>query len=207
MAKSKLRARVRKIDMVEINQQLAREPKMDRIARGRAVDRFDKAKSKLIEEYSNHPVTQEIIMGPRADNISNTLGGYGNIFSFFGFNAGDDPANKIYELLQSFRVKNRQKPAKARGKKSIIFSYPTTAPSYRELEAQTPLPWENKSWLTAVSAGLSGFGHYVSSLKKRKRGSRSEYAVQSTKKFRTGKFRTVSYFQKMYNNFIKNLGQ
>jgi len=207
MARFKLRARVRKIDMVEINQQLSREPQMDRIARRKAVERFESAKSELIQNYANHPVTQEIVMGPRADNISNTLGGYGNIFSFFGFNEGDDPANKVYELLKSFTVKKRQQPPKAKGKKSITFTYPTSVPAYDELEDQTRLPWVNRSWLTAVSAGLSGFGYYVSSLKKRKKGSRSGYGVQSKNKFRAGKFNPVSYFQKMYNNFIKSLGQ
>ena len=52
---------------------------------------FEKVKSEMIEEFLDHKVTQEIIAGPTADNISGTLGGYGNLFSYIGFNEGDEP--------------------------------------------------------------------------------------------------------------------
>jgi len=53
----------------------------------------------MISEFLNHPITVEIKTGPYAENISGTLNGYGNLFSFIGFSDGDDPINPIEGLL------------------------------------------------------------------------------------------------------------
>ena len=60
---------------------------------------FNKIKREMISEFLNHPITVEIKTGPYAENISGTLNGYGNLFSFIGFSDGDDPINPIEGLL------------------------------------------------------------------------------------------------------------
>ena len=47
-------------------------------------DKFNAIKNQLIQEFLNHPITQEIKAGPNASNSSGTLNGKGNLFSFIG---------------------------------------------------------------------------------------------------------------------------
>ena len=65
---------------------------------------FLKKKSQMIADFLNHPVTQEIKGGIGATNISGTLGGVTNLFSFIGFEQGDDPITPIVEMLQSTTI-------------------------------------------------------------------------------------------------------
>ena len=63
-----------------------------KLVRDIAVDEANKvlerAKKIAIKEFNTHPVTRELRAGPEAQNVSNTLGGRGNLFSFIGFMSG-----------------------------------------------------------------------------------------------------------------------
>ena len=74
----------------------------------RIIAAFEKIKKEMIEEFLAHPVSVEILGGPNAENTSETLGGYGNLFSFIGFNEGDSPLQPIIDFLES---KNIIKPS------------------------------------------------------------------------------------------------
>ena len=51
-----------------------------------ARQRLESIKARMIEEFIDHPVSQEIAAGAGATNSSGTLtGGYGNLFTFIGF--------------------------------------------------------------------------------------------------------------------------
>ena len=54
----------------------------------------------MLLEFNSHPVTKEIEAGPRAQNISGTLGGAGNLFSFIGFDDGDNPIAPVRRILE-----------------------------------------------------------------------------------------------------------
>ena len=60
-------------------------------------EQFEEKKAQLIENFEKHPVTQEI-SNPNSSNISNTLGGYGNLYGFLGFEE-DDPTSSVEEVL------------------------------------------------------------------------------------------------------------
>ena len=60
---------------------------------------FQMIKKELISDFNRHPVTVEIEAGPRASNTSGTLGGYGNLFSYIGFNESDRPTDAIRNQL------------------------------------------------------------------------------------------------------------
>ncbi len=47
------------------------------------IKNFEIIKNQMIKEFLNHPVTKEILAGPTAENISETLGGNGNLFLLF----------------------------------------------------------------------------------------------------------------------------
>jgi len=50
---------------------------------------FEKAKAKLLRDFETHSVTQELGGKEGSSNLSMTLGGEGNLYSFIGF-AGED---------------------------------------------------------------------------------------------------------------------
>ena len=72
----------------------------ERIARMK----FEQIKREMIKEFLNHPVTKEIKEGPQAQNISNTLGGYGNLFSYNGFYEGEDPVEPVLEEFEKSTI-------------------------------------------------------------------------------------------------------
>ena len=60
-------------------------------------EQFEENKLQLIENFQDHPVTQEI-SNPNSSNISNTLGGYGNLYGFLGLE-DDDQTSPVEEVL------------------------------------------------------------------------------------------------------------
>ena len=82
----------------------------------RAERHFKKAHVKLMEEFEKHPVTKELRQGPFGGNPSRTLGGYGNLYSFIGFQ-GEDPTAIVSAVLKSStKLDRRTGAAKKKGK-------------------------------------------------------------------------------------------
>ncbi|MCX5658064.1 MAG: hypothetical protein NTZ48_07615, partial [Candidatus Omnitrophica bacterium] len=61
-----------------------RSASVKRAAYNKAYGMFYYAKTSMMDEFDESLITQEIQAGPRAENISDTLGGYGNLYSFIG---------------------------------------------------------------------------------------------------------------------------
>ena len=74
------------------------------------VKKYETTKQEFFDEFDSHPVTQEISSGPKASNISNTLNGIGNLFSFIGFSSSTDPIKDLASILkQNFSIKEKRK--------------------------------------------------------------------------------------------------
>jgi hypothetical protein len=131
----------------------------------------------LLRAFEDHPITKEIDSGPGASNSSATLGGYGNLFTFIGFDRGGDPISPIRALLaKSIRVISTRKQ---RNRLGLILKF--TVPTEEEIAAVSPLPWATGSWVEAVEKGISGVGRYLySSNKGRFITSRSGQAIEAT---------------------------
>lgn len=158
---------------------------------------FDRAKTKLLQEFNQHKVTREIEGGPNASNISDTLGGYGNLFSYIGFNSNDKPTHIIRSKLNDTRLGsiNFSKD----GSFNVVSLYPTA----REIFSVTPLPWaEGRSWAEGIEKGIAGFGMY---LNKTYSNSKSGKGLQTDNKIRSGKFENTSYISKLINDFERDL--
>lgn len=150
-------------------------------------------------EFSTHPVTQEIAGGATAKNISGTLGGYGNLFSFIGFPSGSDPVGIIKQLWKTVKFEGLKK-IDYKGKK-LVFQYDISIPSAKDFEDNSPIPWASgRSWLSGISKGISGLGLYLN----KDGGGRSKGGIQVKTKIRGSKMAPVPYFTTIYNNFIKN---
>lgn len=158
----------------------------------------EKEKILFRADFESHPVTQELEGGENASNSSGTLGGYGNLFSFIGFNRGANPTSPVKSLIQSIKV-DRNIQASANG-----FKVRVNIPSKEDFAAITPMPWEGgRSWLLDMERGISGLGAYLYG---RFDASRSGNGIQSKSKYSNRTFRAVKYFSQIYNKFIRRLG-
>jgi hypothetical protein len=154
----------------------------------------------FLNEFESHKVTKEIEDGESAQNISGTLSGYGNLFSFIGFSNGSKPTEVVKDLIKKIRIAGSGRAQMGKAYGEVIFR--VLVPSIDEFENKTPMPWaKGRSWLFGIERGISGFGYFIS----RALSGRSEGGVQADNAIRSGSFRNTSYFSKMYNGFIKRL--
>ena len=157
---------------------------------------FQNKKNQMIAEFLNHPVTQEIQMGISAKNISGTLNGATNLFSFIGFEAGSDPTNVIEEAFQrGIKINLRRSTGR-----TII--YKIDIPEPKEIFAITPMPWATgRSWAKGIESGISGLGYYI----KKTENSRSGLGVQSPRQVRKkgSRFKNTKYITELINKYKK----
>lgn len=161
------------------------------------VKKIEKTKKEMISNFLSLPITKEILGGKESSNISGTLGGYGNLFTFIGFNSGDRPIDPIISLLNQTNYKFIKFNRAGVGKISIEM------PSKDQIFKATPLPWAGGiSWAQRMEIGLSGLGMYLN-LSKSNDYSRSGKGIQSSNKIRTGKFSNTPYISAFLNKWQK----
>jgi hypothetical protein len=189
----------RTVNKKDLNLEISKLRLIEKKAKQIAEKKLEESKAILINEFVNHPVSKEISDGPSANNVSGTLGGYGNLFSFIGFNAGQNPVTQWVNILKD-RIRIT-KIEKSNGE-YVGYSFRISGITDNEL-SQARMPWEGgKSWILAIERGISGFSFYVS-----KALGRSGGGVQSNNKIRGGSYSAVSYWSKMWQNFTKNLNK
>jgi hypothetical protein len=158
----------------------------------------EKEKALFRTEFESHPVTQELDAGENASNNSGTLGGYGNLFSFLGFNRGANPTAPVKSLIQKIAL-DRNVQTTNNG-----FKFKVNIPSKEEFAAVARLPWEGgRSWLLDIERGISGLGAYLFG---RFEASRSGSGIQSKFNYSGRRFQNVKYFSQMYTKFLKRIG-
>jgi hypothetical protein len=167
-----------------------------------AESKLENSKKQLLNDFSSHPVTVEIQGGEKSANVSGTLNGYGNLFSFIGFPSSFNPIAPVLKLINSIRlIKKSNKKVDRNG---TVFSFKLLTPSVSEFESASPLPWASgRSWLTGIEKGISGLGYFISRLGT----GRSEGGQQADKKLREASFKRTSYFSKMYSDFLKRVAR
>jgi hypothetical protein len=166
--------------------------------------KIERLKREMIKDFLNLPVTREISAGPNGRNISGTLGGYGNLFSFIGFEKGHDPIQPIINLLNQTTYNISR--ASTRGEIKVGI----TLPSKGQIFQVTPMPWApGISWAQRIEVGMSGLGEYLNTSSS---SSRSGTGIQSGKKARSGRFTNTKYishfitkWQKIFSKIDKNI--
>jgi len=154
---------------------------------------FEKIKNKLISDFKRHPVTREIEAGPNGNNISKTLGGYGNLFTYIGFESKSKPIKPILRELNDIRL------TKIIFSKNGNFNVLAIYPSIREIFDATPLPWaEGRSWAEGIEKGIPGLGAY---LNKSSAKSRSGKGLQTKGEIRKSGFFPTTYISSMIKSF------
>lgn len=167
--------------------------------------RIDKVQEKLVKDFSMHAVTKEIEAGPTATNSSGTLNGYGNLFSFIGFESGTDPITVVKRILSEKMTFKVNTIASGRFKITVY------VPSKEEVFAVTPMPWATgASWAEGIEKGISNLGSFKfkrSGIRGSSKGSesRSGTGIQ-VKNFKNSvTFRNTPYISAIFKKFQKNL--
>jgi hypothetical protein len=163
---------------------------------------FNNIKAEMIRELMNHEITKEISIGVGASNSSNTLGGYGNLFTFIGFEAGTSPIDAIKREFDKtvirFRTLTDDGP---------IWNIYLPAPE--DIWDVTPMPWaEGRSWAKGIETGISGVGWYLYNQKKNYPQSRSGPAIQvKSKSSSKVRFKNVKYISDILSRYEKKFSQ
>ena len=196
-----------KVDKNKLSRSISTDPKIVKIIREQVksvVEEYvERSKQEMINDFEDHPITKEIDAGPEAANISNTLAGAGNLFSYIGFEDGDSPTEIVRDILKnSTKVEN--KPTITSTGKNLKITFPISGPTINEIESVTPMPFEGgRSWVRGVEKGISGFSHYI--YKKYLKGSRSGTGLQSESEIRTGAFKPTSYLSTILKKFYSKV--
>ena len=170
-------------------------------ARKEAEEKLIKYKAEMINEFINHPVTQEIQAGPSAKNSSGLLGGKGNLFSFIGFEKTQDPILPVIKVLDE-KTKLTGKTRLVEGGTALDFE--VTLPTEQEIAEASQMPFESgRSWVWGIQRGISGFSHYLRH--KMLGSSRSGTGAQVKNTLRGSSFKRSSYLSQILRNFINKL--
>ena len=158
---------------------------------------LDQRKKQYISEIQNHPISEELSNGANADNVSRTLDGEGNLFTFIGFNDSEKPVEDLIGII------DKNTTIKEKEVKDGFYKFEVLSPSMEELKGSTRMPFEGgNSWLVGLEKGISGFSNYLYGLAFPT--SRSGRAIQSKNRIRRASYRPTKYFSALYKNFIES---
>jgi len=189
------------INMASVKKKISKSERLINQTEKIVKNRFEAAQSRYLNEFESHPVTKEIEAGPKSSNLSSTLGGVGNLFSFIGFNSADNPVQSIRNYIKSNFKLGKPKILSRGGK--IRLDFEVSYPSLEDLKNISPMPWEGgRSWVSSIERGISGFSNYIY---KRFIEGRSGEALQSKNKVRGNVYKPTKYMSMIIENFIKGI--
>jgi hypothetical protein len=168
-------------------------------------------KGAALADFDRHPVTKELNQGADGSNISGTLGGVGNLFSFIGFYSADRPTDQVREALKNYlNIMGVQ--TKVRGRKGVTsYRYALSFPALSSFDAAAQMPWEDgNSWVKGVETGISGFSNYMYLTRgdgKMQERSRSGRGLQSNKSINAGFFKPTKYITEILNEYRRRLAR
>jgi len=156
----------------------------------------------MVDEFEKHPVSQEISAGNEATNTSGLLGGYGNLFSFIGFNEGDNPISPISRILNK-RIYSNIKRRNNNGS----FNLTIFIPDKEEIYANAQVGWMGgRSWADGIEKGISGLNSFLYDEEGFK-NSRSITGIQAKNKVLSSSAGRTPYISEIINNFKKRLAR
>ena len=175
-------------------------PKFKEQAYNKMEVRFEKARSRLFTRFNSNKVTQEIEAGSTAENSSGLLGGYGNLFSFIGFYANDNPIEDLRDYLED-SIDLHQTV-----RRGNVWYFKVGCPSRINIEEATPMPWEpGNSWVDGIEHGITNLSNYLYT---HSNSSRSEEGFQLKHEYIAGAtFETTPYLLSMLEEFREKFNQ
>lgn len=159
---------------------------------------FSNKKKEFLDEFINHPISQEISDGPTAD--SNVLT-EGNLFSFIGFNSDDNPIEELYNYFnQNIRFINKGTYVSSGSLKRYVYNY--SYPNLDGIKQATILNlasnWApGRSWVLSIERGFPGLDHYYYNAERYLKTSRSGHAMQIKGSLGYGTYKRRSYISQL----------
>ena len=158
---------------------------------------------KLVADFDNHPVTQEIQAGRDGSNISKSLNGYGNLYTFLGFSHAEDPTSIIRNYLAA-KVPYRSTSSRNTAQ-GFAINFKANLPGIRDIQALSVLSHLGRSWVTGVERGkVDGLQYYLNS-RRPSSASRSGKGIQIDKRLRNTNIKPIKYVNHLLERFRKSL--
>lgn len=166
------------------------------------IKNFESIKQQMIKEFLDHPVTVEIKNGPTAENISGTLNGVGNLFSYIGFPAEENPIEAVLDEFKKTTI--RFNGLIEGGANWLIFM-----PAKEDIWAVSPIPWApGRSWVKGIETGISGIGQYLYDEESQLDNSRSGTGIQTSSKLRKkNRFKNIKYMSMILSKYEQKFSQ
>ena len=184
-------------DLQNVTQQIVKEDAFKQEAKQIVQKDVEAIHKQFLKSFDSHPVTLEIEGGAMATNISKTLGGIGNLFTYIGFQAGSNPIAPLRRLLEFYQIHFHPR--------KNYMSVRIEVPTKEEVFAATPMPWATgRSWARGIERGISGLGHYLVK-SSRMAKSKSGFAIQTDAPVRGGRFSNTSYMSALLNAYYKEI--
>jgi hypothetical protein len=168
---------------------------------------FYPAIEEMKKDFEKHNVTSEIRGGITANNKSDTLSDIGtkqgrNLFSFLGFNDGENPIEAIQERLDPSHPDGpKLKYVRGSQVQNLTFQFKITAPDKEAIYTATPMPWATGlSWAEGIESGIAGVSNFLN--KFNLKGSRSGGGIQVKSSLRSGRFYNQSYLSGIFKKFL-----
>lgn len=178
-----------------------------RVSYNRAYSIYRKNLYKMIQEFDAHPVSVELSAGSTAPvttpNISDTLDGYGNLFSFIGFEKGSNPVQDLKDLLIKGTMFRRTVF------RDGVWYFKVSTPTWAAIEKATPMPWEGgSSWVRGIEGGISNLSHYLNKKVNSPDPSSSGGGIQSPWEVNDDLvFKKTRYISEILENFRANFNK
>lgn len=184
-----------------LNGSVLNNPQVQKQARLLAERKLAEQKLELINNFISHPVSKEIAGGSGVSNSSGTLGGYGNLFSFIGFNGGENPVEDWVNFLEKkIKILGKKRNIQS-GKNNFIFQFEVVGIADNDYVSNARMPWESgRSWILSIERGISGFSNFIA-----KKMGRSGGGIQATNNIRNVQYKSTAYWSPLWTKFIKNL--
>ena len=173
---------------------------------------FEARKQVVLDEFDAHPVTQELEAGPDASSQFIDTAHGGNLYSFLGFNAGENPTEAIRKVLQEDLRLNISQTTREVHQNTIIFKTPVRMPTlttfHDKVGSQVPLEWTSRSFTDLLERGITGFGQYLfDTIRNFGGASRSGPAIQINKgTLRGGSAPRIKYVSEFLARFRSLIG-
>ena len=189
-----------KYNIRSIRRKVFKSRSFSKQANKRITQSLARARSVMMSDFDNHPVSKELSQGPDGRNLSSTLGGYGNLFSFIGFDSSANPVGEVRKLLMQYPRLSSGKVSKDK----IVFTI--SIPNLIDFAAVSRMPWEGgKSWVTSVEMGISGFSSYMYGVFGSGRKSRSGKAIQADRQIRADSYKPMPYMSNIIKRLVTNI--
>lgn len=150
------------VNVDSITKKVAGSKKFANTSKNRVKKALKIVSQEMMKEFDSHEVTREIQGGKTYPNITNTLGGRGNLFTFIGFNEGSDPIEPVRSvLLNTVQLVKQTSHAKSGGKVQVRTKIKFPSPTLADFNGVATLPRQGGSWVKGIENGISGFGSYI----------------------------------------------